>query len=136
MNIKYRINRLFTPTNKINHDMIYDYLTADNNIEKKKDPHNILKNQSNMNLLEFSRLYKINKIPFMDFIIVYLFLYSINCICLGYDFEIILLVTLPITLVLEILTNSKLNISLTIFLIVLLSIILLIYKCMNKYNDN
>lgn len=78
-----------------------------------------------INLLEFSRLYKIAGIPIMDFVITYILLYCINALYLKYDCKIILILTFPVTIIFNMLINEKLKMTNLILLVLVLSIICL-----------
>mgnify|MGYP001266214016 CR=1 FL=1 len=75
-----------------------------------------------LTLWQFCRLYRIGKIPIMDFIVVYIILYALNCIFFHFDYKLILISTVPITLILEILTNQQLKVSAILIIILLVSV--------------
>lgn len=78
-------------------------------------------------LLDFIRLYKIGGIPIIDFFIVYIILYMINKIHFNYDFKLVLVATIPVTIVFNLVINKKIKITLIIIIILLLSMLYLIY---------
>lgn len=73
-----------------------------------------------MSLFDFSRLYKIGGVPIMDFVFVYILLYAINSLYLNLNFKIVLIATIPITILLDFVLNSKLKISNIILTIMML----------------
>lgn len=89
-------------------------------------------NPGTINLLEFSQMYKICGVPIINFFVVYIILYCINCIYLECDFKNVLLTTIPVTIIISILTNlkNKSSTSTTIFLIAMsiIALILIYYK--------
>lgn len=88
--------------------------------------------EKEISLLDFSRLYKIGKIPVIDFIIIYILLYSINSIYFKYDYKIILIVTIPITIIFNLFTNPQLKLS-TIMLIILILSIFYLFGTSRQY---
>ncbi len=94
----------------------------------KKQPDTIKTNPKTKpvtNLLEFSRLYKVCDIPIIDFIVTYIFLYYFNCLYFHHDFKIILIMTVPITLLFNILTNPNVQITSSI-IVIIISLVLII----------
>jgi len=88
--------------------------------------------EKEISLLDFSRLYKIGKIPVIDFIIVYILLYSINSIYFRYDYKIVLIITIPITIIFNLFTNPQLKLS-TIMLIILILSIFYLFSVSAQY---
>lgn len=107
-------NKLSMPTSNINPstlakiiDMNEDTITDTN----KKDD-NLHKNTPMViNLWDFTRMYQINHIPIVDFIYVYLILYTSNILWLHYDYKNILIGTIPIVILLNLLFNEHIRIS-------------------------
>lgn len=90
--------------------------------------------KSRMNLLEFSRLYKICEIPIINFVMVYISLYCLNCLYFDCNFKNVLLLTIPITLIFSIISNPKLKMSSTMLIILIISIVMVISSFSNN-ND-
>jgi hypothetical protein len=97
-----------------------------NNINSKSDQLRDVSNdpKPQMNLLEFSRIYEIHNIPFINFFIVYALLYSLNCLHFGYDFRLVLLASIPITIFLSMISNPGLNLSLSMMIVLVVSVVL------------
>ena len=75
-----------------------------------------------INLWEFSRLYKIGQIPILDIIIVYVIIYLFNSLFLNYNYKFVLLMIIPVTIFFNILTNEEFKISFFIILIFVISL--------------
>lgn len=89
--------------------------------------------QSEMNLLDFSRLYKIGGIPVIDFILVYVLLFIANKLYLDFNYKIILVATIPITIIFElIISQGKIKLSFILILILIISIFYLLFA---NYHD-
>lgn len=71
----------------------------------------ISNHKSQVNLIEFSRLYTIGQIPIIDFIVIYILLYIVNHIYLKFDYKYILIATIPIVICFNLITNKNLKIS-------------------------
>lgn len=78
-------------------------------------------------LLEFIRMYTISKIPIMDFIIIYIILYSLNCIYVDCDFKIVSVGTVPLTILLNMLFNDNFVESFGVILVFVMSTIATMY---------
>lgn len=91
-------------------------------IDKKIETH--LTDQ--MNLLQFSRLYKAGDIPIVDFFIGYLLIFFLNAVTTHLDPIIILILTVPMVIIFNLITDP--NIRLTRFLstVIAISFILII----------
>ena len=94
-------------------------------VTKEKTGNLIIDEKKEMSLLEFSRLYKIGQIPIMDFVMIYILLYVLNSICLKYDYKYILIATIPLVILLNLITNKSLKMNWFLLVIVLGSIYLL-----------
>lgn len=84
-----------------------------------------------LNLWEFSRMYQVYNIPITDFIIVYLILYCFSHIYSYNDYEMILIMTVAITLVFNMMTNPKLTVG-TYNIIFIIVIVFLVYISYTK----
>ncbi len=93
-----------------------EVITEDDNNQINNPKVIIPQNQEIISLWQFLKLYTIGDIPIIDFCIVYVILYVINSLYLHYDYKIILVLTVPITIIYNILTNKRLKIS--IFMVV------------------
>jgi hypothetical protein len=88
-------------------------------------PHNIImitENQKTINLWEFIRLYTIGNIPIIDFLIIYIAIYLINSLYLNYDKKIVLISTIPITILYNIITNKNMKVTTFLVLVLIISI--------------
>lgn len=74
-----------------------------------------------INLIEFTRLYKFGQIPIIDFIFVYIIIYLVNSIYLDLDYKIILVGAIPITIVINLLMNKKCKTTNIIILVLIMS---------------
>jgi hypothetical protein len=88
---------------------------GDNDKKPKKDK---------INLLEFSRMYEIYNIPFINFFIVYAILYGFNCLYFEYDFKLVLFATIPITILISMISNPELNLSIPMMILLVVSVVL------------
>lgn len=114
------LDNIAKPSSTIKFSTVKEYMSKSSPIvsEKQTTP--------NINLLEFSRMYEICEIPIINFVIVYIILYFLNCLYFDYDFKIILIATIPITLIFSIVSSPKLKLSLSMIIISVISIILVI----------
>ena len=89
----------------------------------KSDPDPEIKPK--LNLWEFSRMYQVYNIPVTDFIIVYLILYCVFHIYSYDNLKLALIMTIPITLIFNMVTNPKLTVGTynTIFIIVIIFLV-------------
>ena len=78
-----------------------------------------------LNLWEFSRMYKVYNIPITDFIIVYIVLYFLSRLYSWGDPKMIFLLTIPITLIFNMIINPKLTVGIynVLFIIVIIFVI-------------
>lgn len=88
--------------------------------------------QQTMNIINFSRLYKIGQIPVFDFIIIYVLLYIINRVYFHWDCKIILVVTIPITIVFNLLTNERIRLTNSMMILLLLSTYVIFESCYRR----
>lgn len=115
-------SKLTKPTSYIDSDTIHQLLTHTNsNIDINPDA-NI---DDDLNLWKFSRLYTVGQIPIIDFIFVYIILYLVNYVFLGYNYKYILIGTIPLVILFNLITNPKMKISWFIVIIFIASIYLL-----------
>lgn len=70
-----------------------------------------------INLIDFSRLYKVGQIPIVDFFIVYIFLHFVNLVYFKYDYSAAFIATIPTTVIIYLLTNRKYKISFMVIII-------------------
>lgn len=89
--------------------------------------------QPDLKLWKFTRLYKIGKIPIVDFIFVYIGLYIINSLWFHVDHYLTLILTIPITLLLNIIFNKTIKITMTIFIIIIIFLVYAIF-IVEKYS--
>jgi hypothetical protein len=64
-----------------------------------------------MNLIQFSRLYTIGGVPFFDFIVVYIALYVANSLYLHWDYRSIIFITIPIVVIIDYLVDNNVEMS-------------------------
>lgn len=83
-------------------------------------------------LLQLARMYKIGGISIVDFIFVYIILYILNSFWLNLNYKFILLVTIPITIVFDLLVNDDFSLGLATSAVLIVSIVYLFL--MDKYN--
>lgn len=86
----------------------------------------VMENKSNLNLLEFSRLYKIYEIPIINFVIIYIILYGLNCLHFDCNFKNVLILTIPITLIFSAISNPKLKLSPVMVIVLIASVVVAI----------
>lgn len=94
---------------------------------------NISKYPDTMNLLEFSRLYKLGQIPIIDFAIGYIILYILNSICAKYDHKLILIITVPLVIIFNLLLNPNVKPTIALGIVCIISIY---YLLTTKYVHN
>lgn len=88
--------------------------------------------ENRLSLLNFSRLYKIGQIPIMDFIIIYIILCILNAIYFNYDYKFMLILTIPLTILSDIIFIKNIKTTKLLLIIFLVSIIYLIHMDRNK----
>lgn len=81
----------------------------------------ISENDKEINLWQYCRFFTIMNIPVIDFIAVYILLYIINTLCPRYNYKLILVATIPITILLNIIINKKVKITGILLVILLIS---------------
>ena len=101
--------------------------TTINKKDNKKGNNHLSDTKNELNLLNFSRLYKIGQIPIMDFIIMYIILCIFNAICFNYDYKIMLVATIPLTILIDIIFVKNIKITKLLLIIFFVSISYLIY---------
>jgi len=129
-----KITSMLKPTSEINFSSVNKLnkiLTDPNKLEpgrasNLREPFYSL-DIKQLNLLEFCRMYKLICIPVIDFIFIYILLYVINYFYLDYDMDMILIATIPITLLFEIIICKNLKISIYTVAIIMVSIFYLVY---------
>ena len=74
-----------------------------------KEDKNVMQIDTNkeINLWEFSRLYKIGQVPILDIILIYIILYLFNSLFLDYNFKFVLILVIPVTILFNVLTNKE-----------------------------
>jgi len=87
--------------------------------------------KTRVTLLEFIRMYTIAKIPIMDFIIIYVIIYSLNCIYFDCDFKIVSVGTIPLTIFLNMIFNDSFVESIGVIAFFILSLTATIYMWMD-----
>lgn len=97
------MNKIAKPTSSINLNPLMSHLS--NNVQNDKYVYTDMTNirdtkhdEHELSMWEFMRLYRIGNISVIDFVIVYIILYVFNHYYLHYDFKIILIATIPITI--------------------------------------
>ena len=126
----HAINDMLKPTSKldftaINKEIKFDNIVSDTTADTPKQ----------MNLLDFSRMYKIYEIPIMDFVIIYIILYCLNCIFFECDFKIIFVATLMMTLILNIIFNDKIRVTTGLVLILIITMILFMIMAHSEFKS-
>jgi hypothetical protein len=109
-------------------------LDNDNNYHHKKD--NYLFHQNNhqicpehlqvISFWEFIHLYTVGEMPIIDFFFIYIILYISNAVYFGRDQRLVLLLTIPITVIYNLITNREMKISWFIIIIMAISIYFLL----------
>uniref|UniRef100_A0A6C0LU18 Uncharacterized protein n=1 Tax=viral metagenome TaxID=1070528 RepID=A0A6C0LU18_9ZZZZ len=112
MTISNKINMMTKPTSNIR--------VSDLNLGIEKYEKN--GNDNEINLLTFSRLYKIGGIPIFDLILIFFILYIINNYAQCSDSNFILIATIPTTIIIDLIICRNLKISPIMILIMLLCI--------------
>lgn len=84
--------------------------------------------ESEINLLQLSRLYTIGQIPIMDFIVLYLILYVLNFLCFQCNYKLILVSTIPLVIIFNLLINKDMKMTWTLFIILIVTISYLFYN--------
>lgn len=116
------IREIPKPTTKISFDTLKEKVYQNKNDDLKNKSQSGSKYQ--ISLLDFSRMYTIYNIPFVDFFVVYVVLYCLNnlrCFDREIDFKVILISTIPITIFFNIITNKKMIIDHVIVIIFFLT---------------
>lgn len=137
MNTKLIVNKLTKPTSNLNFDQINSHIK--NNLVSDLENHSEsiepteMETTENISLVDFSRMYKIGGIPIIDFVVVYIFLYVLNHFYFKFDFKTVLVGTIPITIILEFISNPKVKLSTTMLTILVLSIGYLIVNAMENF---
>ena len=98
----------------------------------KKNSNSVERNHV-ISLWQFSKMYTIMKIPIIDFLLTYLFIYVINALYFKYDYKVILIVTIPITIILNILLNKNIEIT-NILMFIIITSIYYVSVCMTSCN--
>lgn len=118
------IDKLTKPTSNINISLLTEFIdNTDTNIKSQ--------NKNVTNLWQFSKIYTVGNIPIIDFLIVYIFLYLINSIYQKYNYKLVLIATIPFTIILNIFINKNIKISWIILLVLMISIYFLFYEYYN-----
>ena len=77
-----------------------------------------------LNLWQFSRMYKVYDIPITDFVIVYVILYCLNHLYPIDGFKLVFIMTIPITIIFNMLTNPEITMkSSTVFFVIIILLI-------------
>lgn len=89
------------------------------------------KEKQKMSFMEFIKLYKIGKIPIIYFLVFYIVLYLINDILnhygyKHYSYKMVLVATIPVTLIFSILTIKEVKITAIMGAILLLCVLYMI----------
>lgn len=116
------VRDLSKPTSKLSFSSIEKKIHAETFDNEETDSP-----KKKVTLLEFVRMYTISKIPIMDFIIMYIILYSLNCIYVDCDFKIVSVGTIPLTILLNMLFNDNFVESFGVILVFAVSAIATIY---------
>jgi len=87
-----------------------------------ESPNYKIKSENEINLVEFTKLYKVGQIPIIDFFMIYIIFYLINSLYLNLDYKIVLVATIPLTIVFNLITNDQCKISNMILLILVMSL--------------
>ena len=82
----------------------------------------VVESDKELNFWQFLRLYKIAQIPIMDLIIIYVLIYCVNSIYLNYNYKWVLLMTIPITVLFNILTNKEFKLSAIIMAMLIITL--------------
>ena len=130
-------NKIYKPVNNINKTALENTLLASGLVIAEEFnepvPRDSFMYPDTMNLLEFSRMYKLGQIPIIDFIIGYIFLYIINSIWTKYDYKLILIITVPLVIIFNLLLNPDVKLSIGLGIILVVSIYFLLTR---KYVHN
>lgn len=80
-----------------------------------------------MNLFDFSRMYKIGQIPIMDFIVVYILLCILNALYFDYNYKFMLVATIPLTILTNVIFMKNIKLTGLLMTIFVVSILYLFY---------
>lgn len=75
----------------------------------------------NIDLVSFSRLYKIGSIPIFDFVVFYIVFYAINALYLDFSYKIVLFGAIICTVLFNLITNNECHMSYLILFILAIS---------------
>ena len=92
--------------------------------EQKANDKNLIVDK---NLIDCVRLQRIGAVSLIDFVLIYILLYIVNAWYLQYDYKIIFVLAITLTIFINAIFNKQFKLSGLIMIIFLLSIIYLIY---------
>ena len=113
-------NKIAKPNSKIDINQLANLL-LDKSIDDNKRA-----TQTEINIVDFCRFYKVGHIPVIDFLVGYVILYVLNNICPKFDYRLILIGTIPLVIIFNLATNEDIQTNLLLLLILVGSIIYLI----------
>jgi len=89
-------------------------------IEKNLSNHNKVDNRhvnkQYISLLQFCRLFTLDSIPIIDFVVIYVLIYLINLSYFRYDFKIVIILAILVTICINLIFNND-DVKLSLFII-------------------
>ncbi len=121
MYISNIMSRVDMPTSNI-----HLYNMTNSNMDKNHDSNTDSDAKPILNLWQFCQLYKIGGIPVIQFIVLYFLLYIFNAIYGHYNYKLILIITVPIVIIFNLITNPNVKLSIINASIIFIALILII----------
>lgn len=90
------------------------------------DTETLFTSHPSMSLWNYIRLYTICSIPVADFLVVYLILYIINRLIFNYDYRYAIVLTAPLVIFINMVTNTEFEMSIFALVLIAASLIYLI----------
>ena len=112
-------DKLSRPNSNIDINQLVTMLQMNDIKVQNKKPKS---SQSDITLGNFCRLYQINHIAIIDFVIGYIILYVLNRLCCHYNYQLILLASIVFVIVINLLINPKVRSSIFWIAILLIAI--------------
>ena len=98
-----------------------DDIDNDNSLDYKENIDDVPESNGEINLWQFLRMYRIAEIPIMDWFIIYIFIFCLNSLYLHYDYKWVLLISIPMTILFNVLANKKFQVSGIIIIILVIT---------------
>lgn len=123
MSISIKTNKLIKPLSPIDFTEVMSEIDS---IPAKQNGSNDHPAKKEINLIELARLYRLVNVPVVDFIMVYIVIYTFNEVYFNFDYKTILIATIPITIILNLLMDNKCKITEMVLLVLFISVIAII----------